>query len=177
MPTLNRFPLLGLWAKEAARRLGYTKSEAEALGHAYAVLYAIRAAGKTRHAGGEAEAAAAPHHAAPQAAATEQLTFGGDNLDVVRDARGKVEGLVGGGRPQTSASYRTNVAVKFPPGYYEKLERCFRELLAKYPPRRLNSRLLYDLYDQWKKSCAAGRSVDLDKLLAWCKRRAAAAAP
>ena len=43
MPTLNRFPLLGLWAKGAARRLGYTKDESEALGHAYAVLYAIRA--------------------------------------------------------------------------------------------------------------------------------------
>ena len=32
MPTLNRSPLLGLWAKEAARRLGYTKGESEALG-------------------------------------------------------------------------------------------------------------------------------------------------
>jgi hypothetical protein len=177
MPTLNRFPLLGLWAKEAARRLGYTKSEAEALGHAYAVLYAIRAAGKTRHDGGEHEAAAAPHAAEPQAGPAEQLSFGGDNLDVTRDAHDKVQGLVGGGRPQTSASYHSNVAVKFPPGYYEKLERCFRELLNKYPPRRINSRLLYDLYDQWKKNCAAGRSVDLDKLLAWCKERAAAVAP
>jgi hypothetical protein len=48
MPTLNRFPLLALWAKEAARRMGYTVAESEALGHAYAVLYAIRAAGKPR---------------------------------------------------------------------------------------------------------------------------------
>jgi hypothetical protein len=43
MPTLNRFPILGLWAEEAARRIGYSKDEAESLGHAYAVLYAIRA--------------------------------------------------------------------------------------------------------------------------------------
>src|SRR5690242_5637434 len=43
MATLNRFPLLGLWAEEAARRIGYPKAEAESLGHAYAVLYAIRA--------------------------------------------------------------------------------------------------------------------------------------
>lgn len=43
MPTLNRFPLLGLWAEEAARRLGYRKDGAESLGHAYSVLYAIRA--------------------------------------------------------------------------------------------------------------------------------------
>jgi hypothetical protein len=33
-PTLNRFPLLGLWAKEAARRVGYSKGESEALGAA-----------------------------------------------------------------------------------------------------------------------------------------------
>jgi hypothetical protein len=177
MPTLNRFPLLGLWAKEAARRLGYSKAEAEALGHAYAVLYAIRAAGKTRHPGGEHEAAAAPHAERPEAATAEQLGFCGDDLDVTHDAHGKVQGLVGHGKPQTSATYHANVAVKFPPGYYAKLERSFRELLKRYPPRRVNSRLVYDLYDQWKKSCAAGRSVDLDKLLAWCKQRSAAAAP
>ena len=49
MTTLNRFPLLSLWAREVARRLGYTAAEAESLGHAYAVLYAIRAAGKPKH--------------------------------------------------------------------------------------------------------------------------------
>jgi hypothetical protein len=176
MPTLNRFPLLGLWAKEAARRLGYTKAESEALGHAYAVLYAIRARGTTRRPA-ESEGEAAPHPAQPaqQPTPTEQLSFGGDKLDVTRDARGKVQGLVGGGKPQTAATYRSNVAVKFPPGYYEKLERSFRELLKQYPPCTLNSRLIYDLYDQWKKSCGVGRNVDLDQLIAWCNQRAAAA--
>ena len=43
MPTLNRFPLLGLWAREAATRIGYTAPDADTIGHAYAVLYAIRA--------------------------------------------------------------------------------------------------------------------------------------
>ena len=43
MPNLNRFPLLGLWAREAAHRLGYADHDADTLGHAYAVLYAIRA--------------------------------------------------------------------------------------------------------------------------------------
>jgi len=28
------------------------------------------------------------------------------------------------------------------------------------------------LYDEWKKSCGAGRLVDLDKLIAWCAKRA-----
>ena len=43
MPNLNRFPLLGLWAKEAARRIGHNDADAQTIGHAYAVLYAIRA--------------------------------------------------------------------------------------------------------------------------------------
>ena len=48
MATLNRFPLLGLWAREAAHRIGYPDREADVLGHAYAVLYAIRANTPTR---------------------------------------------------------------------------------------------------------------------------------
>jgi hypothetical protein len=178
MPTLNRFPLLGLWAKEAARRLGYTKAESEALGHAYAVLYAIRAQGTTRRPAGESEAAATPQPAEeqPQAPPTEELEFCGDTLDVVRDAKGQVQGLVGHARPQTAATYQSNVAVKFPPGYYQKVEHCFRELFKKFPPKRVNSRLVYDLYDQWKKNCAVGRSVDLDRLIAWCNQRAATTA-
>jgi hypothetical protein len=33
----------------------------------------------------------------------------------------------------------------------------------------LDGRLVYDLYDTWKKSCGAGRMVDLDELLRWCQ--------
>src|SRR5207237_65324 len=97
MTTLNRFPLLGLWAEEAARRLGYRKDEAESLGHAYAVLYAIRARGPRKAAEGDAERTR-PKKRVP----TERLHFGGDDLDVTRDAERHVRGRVGGDRPQTA---------------------------------------------------------------------------
>jgi hypothetical protein len=167
-PTLNRFPLLGLWAREAARRLGYTRAEADSLGHAYAVLYAIRARGethkKTKH---KAKPAEAPAAEGPTA---EQLEFCGDRLDVSRDEDGHVHPRVGG-EEQTPRGYHVSVQAKFPPGYYDKLEEAFRDVFKAHKPSELKGhRLVYNLYDQWKKSCAVGRSVDLDKLLDWCRQ-------
>jgi hypothetical protein len=168
MPTLNRFPLLALWAKEAARRIGYTVAESEALGHAYAVLYAIRAARLHNKAAPPKGPKPTPHRPP-----SERLEFGGDQVDVTRDAHGRVQGLVGHEEPQTAQSYRKAVISKYPPGYYHKLEDAFHELFKKYKPDEINSRQLYNLYDQWKRSCGAGRSVDLDKLLCWSEERAA----
>jgi hypothetical protein len=169
MLTLNRFPLLALWAKEAARRMGYTVGESAALGHAYAVLYAIRAARKPH----KKEAEAKPTKREPPRAPTQQIEFGGDPIDVIYNEAGNVRGLVGHEQPQTTETYRNAVLHKYPPGYYEQLERSFRDVLRTYRPGELNSRLLYDLYDDWKKRCGVGRSVDLDRLLRWCKERAA----
>jgi hypothetical protein len=167
MPTLNRFPLLGLWAKEAARRLGYRKDEAESLGHAYAVLYAIRARSRPT---ADKEKRAATHPKSKKREA-KRLDFAGDELDVVYTPEGHVRGRVGGERPQTPASYGASVADKFPPGYYKRLERAFRQVLKTYQPSELDSRLAYDLHDQWKTVCAVGRSVNLDKLLTWCHQQ------
>jgi hypothetical protein len=168
MTTLNRFPLLGLWAKEAVHRLGYTKGEAEALGHAYAVLYAIRARGQP-HKPAEHEKKAATRKKRP---AAEEVDFGGDQLAVTHTDSGRVRGLVGGAAEQTPGSYRASVAAKFPPGYYERLQRACRQVLRTYPPRQMKTRLVYNLYDQWKKSSGVGRAVDLDKLLRWCHEQA-----
>jgi hypothetical protein len=168
MPTLNRFPLLGLWAEEAVRRLGYTKGEAEALGHAYAVLYAIRARGQPK----KAEKPPKEHPKARKKPAAEEVNFGGDHLPVTHTGEGRVRGRVGGEVEQTPASYRAHVAAKFPPHYYERLQRAFRQVLRSYPPREMKTRLVYNLYDGWKKSCGVGRAVDLDQLLAWCHRHA-----
>jgi hypothetical protein len=169
MPTLNRFPLLGLWAREAARRLGYTRDDVQALGHAYAVLYAIRAA-KPRTAHKEEEERLAKARK-KKAAEEEQITFGGDEIDVVRDEEGHIEGHIGHDSPQTARSYDVSVRHKFPPGYYERLEKAFREVLRGVPPRALKGeRTLYNLYDNWKKSCRVGRAVDLERLLEWCRQ-------
>ncbi len=165
MTTLNRFPLLGLWAEEAARRLGYRKDEAESLGHAYAVLYAIRARPRSPR-----TPAAKPTHANKHAA-SHRIHFCGDDIDAAYDVDGRLRGKVGGGRRQTPASYRSAVEAKFPPGYYDRLQKAFHDLLKTFPPRALEGRRVYDLYDAWKKECGVGRSVDLDRLLEWCRRR------
>jgi hypothetical protein len=167
VPTLNRFPLLGLWAREAARRIGYSAPDAEALGHAYAVLYAIRANKRP-----EPSAASDGKPKARPRRGVDELRFAGDTLDVVYDESGHVQGVVGGDRPQTPRSYRVSVANKFPPGYFGRLSEAFQKVLKSYPPKTLDSRLVYDIYDEWKKVCAVGRRVDLDRLIAWCDRRA-----
>jgi hypothetical protein len=146
MPTLNRFPLLGLWAKEAARRLGYTKKESESLGHAYAVLYAIRAQGIRKPAKKTKVQPSAPATAPPD---VEELEFCGDRLPIQHDAEGRIECRVGGDGPQTARTYHAHIARKFPPGYYDKLEEAFRAMLKTIPPRQLRSHhRLYQLYDQ-----------------------------
>jgi hypothetical protein len=168
MPTLNRFPLLGLWAREAARRIGDSAPDAEALGHAYAVLYAIRANKRPEPL---KAADARPKPRRPRG--VDELRFAGDTVDVVYDAAGHVQGLVGGDRPQTPRSYRTGVAKKFPPGYLGALTEAFQKVLGAYPPKTLDRRLVYDIYNEWKKACGVGRRVDLDCLIDWCQRRAA----
>lgn len=166
MPTLNRFPLLGLWAKEAARRVGYGIPDAEALGHAYAILYAIR---KQRVVHPPTEKPPQTK-ASPTKRPTKQLEFAGDSLPVT-ETKGRLHGLVGGGL-QTAQSYRASVKDKFPAGWYQKLQTAFRLLLKHYPPSQLDSRLVYDLYDHWKRACASGARVDLEQLVRWMHEQA-----
>jgi hypothetical protein len=169
---LNRFPLLGLWAREAAHRLGYSDADADTIGHAYAVLYAIRANSTSKPVKyKDKEAAAAVEKALAEKTEIERLDFCDDELQVSRNAQGRLIGHVGNALPQTPETYRYKVVGKFPPAWHEKLQTAFRNFFQAYPPDRLNTRILYTLYDQWKKSCAAGRLVDLDKLIKWCEER------
>src|SRR5262245_35001167 len=101
MTSLNRFPLLGLWAREAASRIGYADADADTLGHAYAVLYAIRANSTTLPVKyKDKEAAASVANALADKSAVERLSFGGDDLDVTRNAEGRLTGRVGAATPQ-----------------------------------------------------------------------------
>jgi hypothetical protein len=170
VPTLNRFPLLGLWAEEAARRAGFRRDEAESLGHAYAVLYAIRANRRPEPLAAKDHATAEHHRKSHRRG--PRVHFGGDDLDVTRTADGHVRGHVGGDGAQTPASYRRSVAGKFLPGYYERLQKAFRRVLRGVRPKDLRERAVYDLYDEWKRTCGVGRRVDLDRLLEWCAERA-----
>jgi hypothetical protein len=171
MPTLNRFPLLGLWAREAALRIGHPEPDAGALGHAYAVLYAIRANSPVRPGKyKDEEAREAAERAKAERGPVEEVELGGDKLEVVHSAEGRLIGRVGGAEPQTPQSFRYKIARKFPAGYFERVQAAFRDFLGAFPPERVNSRALYGWYDTWKKQCGSGRLVDLDKLLAWCEK-------
>lgn len=172
MASLNRFPLLGLWAREAARRIGYPEMEADVLGHAYAVLYAIRAnslirPGKYK----DKEAEAAARRVKDESPEITGLEFGEDELQVSRTSEGVLVGRVGNAEPQTPQSFRYKIVSKYPAGYYDKVRVAFHDFLEAYTPEKLNTKLIYRLYDQWKKQCAAGRLVDLDKLIEWCDKR------
>ena len=178
MATLNRFPLFGLWNRVAAEVLDYDEDEARCIGHGVAVLYAIRAQGgghKKPHSA--KKSATIPVGEAPEAMATEDLTFGGDNLPCEFDAEGRVtQCLVGCQSPkdaaQTPDSYTAAVEAKISAEYLERLRGAMQALLATYPKRELQGGLLYQVYDDWKVACKAGRRVDMDKLVDWLQERA-----
>ncbi len=181
MATLNRFPLFGLWNRVAAGVLEYREDEAKCIAHGVAVLYAIRAKGGGRRpkpdksAGGKT----IPVGETPEAMADEDVRFGGDSLPCEFDAHGHVlKCLVGCLTPkdaaQTPDSYDVGVEAKIPDEHLEPLRSGMANLLSTYRQAELRGTLIYDLYDDWKNACKAGRRVDLDKLVQWLETRAAA---
>ena len=179
MATLNRFPLFGLWNRVAAKVLDYGEDETRSIGHAVAVLYAIRAkgGGHKPKPGASNSGKTIPVGEAAEAMATEDLSFGGDDLPCEFDDDGCVtKCLVGCQSPQdpaqTPESYQASVEAKIPPEYLERLTAAMRELLATYKKAELQGALIYAIYDDWKRACSAGRRVDLDKLVDWLQARA-----
>jgi hypothetical protein len=177
MPTLNRFPLFGLWNRVAAELIGYDDDEARSIGHGVAVLYAIRARG-----GGKPKSRSdAPSLLVGEPVAPDDLMFGGDPLPCEMDEDGRVlKCLVGAKTPkdaaQTPESYQQAVEEKIPEEYLERLRSAMNTLLATYSKPELNGRLLYDTYDDWKKAAGTGRRVDLDQLVTWLEEKAKARA-
>lgn len=179
MATLNRFPLFGLWNRVAADLLGYEEDEAKCIGHGVAVLYAIRARGGGHRKPPAKGSKTIPAGDTPAAMATEDLGFGGDSLPCEFDADGRVlRCLVGCQTPkdadQTPVSYDAAVEAKIDPGCLEPLRAAMRKLLETYQRRELQGSLIYQVYDDWKLACKAGRRVDLEKLIAWLETRARA---
>jgi hypothetical protein len=178
MATLNRFPLFGLWNRVAAGRLGYEDDETKSIGHGVAVLYAIRAQGGGRKkAKAHAKSTTIPAGDDAEAMATEDLGFGGDSLPCEYDDEGRVTRcLVGVQSPkdaaQTPDSYAQAVEAKIPDEHRERLTAAMADLLSTYEERELHGSLIYQLYDEWKQACKAGRRVDLDKLVDWLEARA-----
>ena len=165
--TLNRFPLLGLFAHEAAKKMGYPEDDARLLGYSTALLYAIFKA----KAQAKKESAEPKKMKLPTEIETETLQFGGQEFQVIY--RGKrLKQTVVGHEVHDADEYDTQIKAKFPEGWYDRLAKAFDKYLAAYDPGQVDKDL-FDLYKPWRDENKVGfNRVDLEKLAAWLEKRA-----
>jgi hypothetical protein len=168
-PTLNRFPLFGLFAHQAARRIGYAEDDARLLGYSTALLYAIfKARAQARK---EKEPTKKPLPKEIESKA-KPLQFGGQEFHVIYGTDKKLKQTVVGHEVHDAAEYDSQIKAKFPEGWYDRLAKAFHKYLAAYDPAQIDKGL-FDLYKAWRDGCKVGfNRVDLDKLVAWLAERA-----
>jgi hypothetical protein len=171
-PTLNRFPLFGLFAHQAARRLGYPEDDARLLGYSTALLYAIF---KAKAQAKKAEKEPAKKKELPEeiAAKSRPLQFGRQEFQVIYGKGKKLKQTVLGHEVHDADEYDSRIKAKFPEGWYDRLAKAFDKYLAAHDPEELNKGL-FDLYKAWRDENKVGfNRVDLEKLLAWLEGHAA----
>jgi hypothetical protein len=167
--TLNRFPLFGLFAHQAARRIGYAEDDARLLGFSTALLYAIFKV--------KAQATKEPAEKKKELpkeieAKTKTLQFGGQEFQVIYGKGKKLKQTVVGHEVHDADEYDSQIKAKFPEGWYDKLAKAFDKYLAAFDSALIDNGL-FDLYKPWRDGCKVGfNRVDLDKLLAWLGERA-----
>lgn len=167
--TLNRFPLFGLFAERAAKKMGYSEEEARLLGYSTALLFAIfkaRAQKKKERTEKEAE------KEIPQvvkALKTETIEFGGQKYEVVRGKRKRLEKTIVGHEVHDASAYDGEIQTKFPEGWHDRLSKAFDKYLADSDPEHLNTdNTLFELYKAWRDECKVGfNRVDLERLVGW----------
>jgi hypothetical protein len=166
--TLNRFPLFGLFADRAARRIGYAEDDARLLGYSTALLYAIFKA----KANAKKELAEKKEPPKEIEVKTKTLQFGGQDFQVVYSRGKRLKKTVVGHEVHDAAEYDSQIKAKFPAGLYDKLAKAFDKYLASRDPVQIDSGL-FELYKAWRDACKVGfNRVDLEKLLAWLGERA-----
>lgn len=167
--TLNRFPLFGLFAYRAARKMGYLEEEARLLGYSTALLYAIfKAKAQKKKERPEKETKKeVPKEV--KGLETETIEFGGQQHEVVRGKGKRLEKTVVGHEVHEAAAYDSDVERKFPEGWHDRLAKAFDKYLVETDPGQLNTgNTLFELYRAWRDGCKVGfNRVDLEKLLAW----------
>lgn len=167
--TLNRFPLFGLFAHEAAKKMGYPEDDARLLGYSTALLYAIFKA--KAQAKKEKEPAKAKELPKEIAAKTKLLQFGGQEFQVIYGKGKRIKQTVVGHEVHDADEYDSQIKAKFPEGWYDRLAKAFDKYLAVHDPEELNTRL-FDLYKTWRDGCKVGfNRVDLEKLATWLEER------
>ena len=169
--TLNRFPLFGLFAHQAARHMGYPEDDARLLGYSTALLYAIFKAKAQKKTKAEKEPT---KKELPKeiAAKTKPLQFGGQEFQVIYGKGKRIKQTVVGHEVHDADEYDSQIKAKFPEGWYGRLAKAFDKYLAAHDPAQVDKRL-FDLYKAWRDENKVGfNRVDLEKLAAWLGERA-----
>jgi hypothetical protein len=166
--TLNRFPLFGLFAYRAARKMGYPDQDARLLGYSTALLYAIyKARAQKRKEKPEKEAKKElPKEIETK---TKPLQFGGQEFQAVFGKGKRLKQTIVGQEAHDADEYDSQVEAKFPEGWHQRLAKAFDKYLAAYDPEELNKGShLFDLYKAWRDENKVGfNRVDLEKLIDW----------
>ncbi len=174
-PTLNRFPLFGLFAHRAARKMGYPEDDARLLGYSTALLYAIFKAKAQAKKKAEKEPATKKKELPKDIEAkAKTLKFGGQDFQVIYGKGKRLKQTVVGHEVHDADEYDSQVRAKFPESWYDRLAKAFDKYLAAYDPGQLNGgSALFDLYKAWRDENKIGfNRVDLEKLAAWLEERA-----
>jgi hypothetical protein len=166
--TLNRFPLFGLFAHQAARHMGYREDDARLLGYSTALLYAIfKAKSQSKKEKGETE----PKKELPKEIEdkTKTLQFGGQDFQVIYGKGKRLKQTVVGHEVHNAKEYDSQIKAKFPEGWYDRLAEAFTKYLEGHDPDELNKgSMLFDLYKVWRDGNKVGfNRMDLDKLVTW----------
>ncbi len=165
-PTLNRFPLFGLFAHQAARHLGYKEDEARLLGYSTALLYAIFKA-KAQSKKTEKEPTKTKELPKEIEGKAKTLQFGGQQFQVIYGNGKQLKQIIVGHEVHSGDEYDSQIKSRFPEGWYERLAKAFDKYLAAQDTEALNKGL-FDLYKPWRDENKVGfNRVDLDKLIAW----------
>ena len=167
--TLNRFPLLGLFAYRAAHRMGYAEEDSRLLGYSAALLYAIY---KTKAQAKKERSEEEPKRGLPEEVGRQNTTvvvFGGQEFTVIPGKGKRLMQTIVGREVQESKDYDAEVKAKFPEGWHDRLAKAFDEYLDAYDPDDLNKgNVLFNLYKVWRDRFKVGfNRVDLEKLLGW----------
>jgi hypothetical protein len=170
-PTLNRFPLFGLFAHQAAKHMGYPEDDARLLGYSTALLYAIfKAKSQSKKEKGEKDETELKKELTKEIEdKTKTLQFGGQDFEVIFGKGKRLKQTVVGHEVHDGDEYDSQIKARFPEGWYDRLAKAFDDYLEGHDPDELNKgSMLFDLYKAWRDENKVGfNRVDLDKLIAW----------
>ena len=172
--TLNRFPLFGLFAYRAARRMRLPDETSRLLGYSTALLYAIFKAKSQSQKSSTEKGAEKKMPAEVQKAKTGTIEFGGKEFMAIYDGRKHPSKTVVGHEIQTPDKFDSQIKEKFPEGWYDRISEAFDRYLTSHTPSELHSgNTLFDLYKAWRDECKVGvNRVDLEKLVQWLEEHA-----